>query len=381
MSLPIIKAVLSFDIRHADKAKTKLQGVSIGNRNVTIHYSLPRDEASNGSDKEESNYNLGSVFVLIKNVKEVSNQEIYDVFSQWGEVREVRDGRGKNFVTKFVDYWDTRHAQNAIAHADGSALFGGLVEARYANLTKGGRESHVEHVENDMNYSRSPAYDPESLYGKQKNMYLPPPIPRYQGNNVPSIPTASIYNYPGAAPPYQNSYRLDQGYSKPPYPAVPSKYPSYNASVVAPVSNLNTTYSPTAQPVPGGGEHSQILNQLSRYNSLVQTNSQPSATPVTQHLASLLTQPSAARPSPQPQPPSTSSQTSFSPQLLAQLHAQLQTLAQNGSLASTGSNSYNPPADNYVPSSPSYVPSSPSYAPTSPRYVPSPPRYAPYDAL
>lgn len=96
---------------------------------------------------------------------EVSNEEVRDLFAQWGEVKDVRDGKGKTVVyvspfppfqalrsivvvkknadchsllvdlrysTKFVDFWDSRDAVKACAAADGIPFKGGRLEARFA---------------------------------------------------------------------------------------------------------------------------------------------------------------------------------------------------------------------------------------------------------
>ena len=37
-----------------------------------------------------------SIFVLVREAtEEVSNDDVKDLFSQWGDVKEVRDGKGK----------------------------------------------------------------------------------------------------------------------------------------------------------------------------------------------------------------------------------------------------------------------------------------------
>ena len=61
----------------------------------------------------------------------VTNQDFRKHFSQWGDVREVRDCRSAK-IAKFVEYWDLRHTATALTQAQGTTLCGGKIECRYA---------------------------------------------------------------------------------------------------------------------------------------------------------------------------------------------------------------------------------------------------------
>lgn len=65
---------------------------------------MPRDDGSVGNngvadDKDDPAKAASSIFVLVRDpTTEVTNTDIHELFSQWGEVKEVRDGRGKTVV-------------------------------------------------------------------------------------------------------------------------------------------------------------------------------------------------------------------------------------------------------------------------------------------
>lgn len=76
---------------------------------MNIHYSIPKDDmplepgSSGGQPEDEAAYrNTSSLFVLVKDVQEATNAEIQKLFSQWGDIKEVRDGRGKHVM---FDYY------------------------------------------------------------------------------------------------------------------------------------------------------------------------------------------------------------------------------------------------------------------------------------
>lgn len=61
---------------------------------------MPREEEHGAPVSEDDPTRaVSSIFVLIRDpTSDVTNQDVQDLFSQWGEVKEVRDGRGKTVM-------------------------------------------------------------------------------------------------------------------------------------------------------------------------------------------------------------------------------------------------------------------------------------------
>jgi len=121
--------VTYFDSRHAEAAKKDMQGSELNGRPIDVHFSLPKDE----EDQTQDDKNNGTLFVSVRNSSShIKNTDMFSFFSQWGQVREVRDCRNSP-TQKFVEYYDLRDAEKALASANGNDFYDqGVLDIKYA---------------------------------------------------------------------------------------------------------------------------------------------------------------------------------------------------------------------------------------------------------
>jgi len=117
-----------YDLRDAESAKKDLQDIEVDGRPIDIHYSIPRDD-DEGEDQDPNN---GTLFICIKDPTEkVSNDELYTLFAQWGDIKEVRDCRGKP-NQKFVECYDLRLSQDIFEKRQSIPFSGGTLDIKHA---------------------------------------------------------------------------------------------------------------------------------------------------------------------------------------------------------------------------------------------------------
>lgn len=75
-------------------------------RALDIHYSVPKENAA------EPDLNQGTLVVFNMD-SSIPRNQILDLFSQFGEVKEIR-ATPKKEGHKFVEFYDSRHAHAAL---------------------------------------------------------------------------------------------------------------------------------------------------------------------------------------------------------------------------------------------------------------------------
>lgn len=135
-----------YDIRAAHKAMQALQGKALRRRKLDIHYSVPKENAS------EEDVNQGAV--VVSNLdSSVSNKELCHIFGSYGEIKEIRQAQhgGHN---KYIEYYDIRAAEAAHRALNKSEISGKriTVETSGPGETKGLVQPllKVEHNEYDL---------------------------------------------------------------------------------------------------------------------------------------------------------------------------------------------------------------------------------------
>ncbi|XP_010525465.1 PREDICTED: protein MEI2-like 2 isoform X2 [Tarenaya hassleriana] len=105
-----------YDIRAAHTAMRALQGTLLRKRTLDIHFSIPKENPS------EKDMNQGTLVVF--NVdSSVSNDELRQIFSAYGEVKEIRETPHRQFH-RFIEYYDVRHAEAALKALNRSEIGG-----------------------------------------------------------------------------------------------------------------------------------------------------------------------------------------------------------------------------------------------------------------
>lgn len=95
-----------YDIRAARNAIRALQNKPLKRRKLDIHYSIPKD---NPSEKE---VNQGTLVVFNLD-SSVSNDDLRQKFSSYGEIKEIRETPQKHHH-KFIEFYDVRAAEAAL---------------------------------------------------------------------------------------------------------------------------------------------------------------------------------------------------------------------------------------------------------------------------
>ncbi|KAJ6241758.1 protein mei2-like 2 [Anaeramoeba flamelloides] len=95
-----------YDIRHSINAIEQLQGKEINGRKLDIHFSIPKE------NPKEEDQNQGTV-VCFNLDETITNEKINEIFSQVGEINEIRSTPNK-FRHRFIEYYDIRNAEKAI---------------------------------------------------------------------------------------------------------------------------------------------------------------------------------------------------------------------------------------------------------------------------
>jgi len=129
-----------FDLREAENAKNDLQDAEVEGRPIDIHYSIPRED----EEHEDQDPNNGTLFVCIKDPTEkFTNDDIYILFRQWGDIKEVRDCKGKP-NQKFVECWDLRHSEQMFQQRQDTPFAGGMLDIKHAYKSTRERERERE---------------------------------------------------------------------------------------------------------------------------------------------------------------------------------------------------------------------------------------------
>lgn len=122
-----------FDIRNAIKAKKDFDGCLFKGRRIQITYApLP---VIHDTKKPPNN----GTIVIFHLPPDISDEQMETIFGQFGEIREIRSTPTKP-GQKFVEYWDTRHAEKALLKMAGRFVMGAKVSIEYS--LPGGKRKH-----------------------------------------------------------------------------------------------------------------------------------------------------------------------------------------------------------------------------------------------
>jgi len=139
------------DIRHAEAALYSLQGTVIRDREIDIHYSLPRDADDKYYNRPESQQN-DTLFVTVRgSTTPISNEDILETFGSYGDIKAIRDCP-KSPAQKFVEYYDMLACQRALDELHNKAFNGGTLDIKYAIDRK--REAALSRRDNDRDRDR-----------------------------------------------------------------------------------------------------------------------------------------------------------------------------------------------------------------------------------
>ncbi|AQK71274.1 Protein MEI2-like 1 [Zea mays] len=129
-----------YDIRSAWNAMRALQNKPLRRRKLDIHYSIPKDNPS------EKDINQGMLVVF--NVDpSITNNDIHQIFSEYGDIKEIRDAPQKGHH-KIIEFYDVRAAEGAARALNRSDLAGKKIKLETGRLS-GARRS-TQHMSKEL---------------------------------------------------------------------------------------------------------------------------------------------------------------------------------------------------------------------------------------
>ncbi|KAG1451111.1 hypothetical protein G6F46_002822 [Rhizopus delemar] len=211
-----------YDVRCSEAAKNEMQGVTLRDRQIDVHYSLPKEEEEKA--KCDRTKNQGTLLYTLKNSSSpLDDFELHQYFSSFGEVKAIRIPNFKkahlaqNYDRnqRLVEFYDSRSCVSAYDSTIDKEYKGGRWDVAffwdhpYKERINAGKRERIDRREREKT-RQPPRRDSFDRY------YTPPP-PASSSASVPpppSLPTPAIpmqasstYNQPL---PVEVNQRLEQ---------------------------------------------------------------------------------------------------------------------------------------------------------------------------
>ncbi|KAG8910280.1 hypothetical protein FRC01_006415 [Tulasnella sp. 417] len=127
--------VTFYDLRAAERAREKLQGMDVSGRPIDVHYSLPREhELTQRPDREK---NQGTLLVTMRDSlsrQAIDENELRRKMQQFGEVKSIKpvyDGGIMRHDQRLVEYYDSRACVHAHDRLRDQTLQDGLMDLEF----------------------------------------------------------------------------------------------------------------------------------------------------------------------------------------------------------------------------------------------------------
>ncbi|KAJ3701215.1 hypothetical protein LUZ61_004920 [Rhynchospora tenuis] len=130
-----------YDIREARNAMRALQNKPLRRRKLDIHFSIPKDNPS------EKDLNQGTL-VIFNLDPSVSNEELRQIFGNYGEVKEIRETPHKRHH-KFIEFYDVRAAEAALRGLNKSEIAGKRIKLE-PSRPGGARRNLMQQLSHDL---------------------------------------------------------------------------------------------------------------------------------------------------------------------------------------------------------------------------------------
>ncbi|KAL1829602.1 hypothetical protein DCAR_0208944 [Daucus carota subsp. sativus] len=138
-----------YDIRAARTAMRALQNKPLRGRKLDIHFSIPKD---NPSDKD---MNQGTL-VVFNLEPSVSNDDLFQIFGAYGEVKEIRETPHKRHH-KFVEFFDVRASEAALRSLNRSDIAGKRIKLE-PSRPGGARRNLMLQLSQDLEHDGSRSF-------------------------------------------------------------------------------------------------------------------------------------------------------------------------------------------------------------------------------
>ncbi|KAG9010322.1 hypothetical protein FRB94_010672 [Tulasnella sp. JGI-2019a] len=104
--------VTYFDLRAAQRAKERLQGMDVSGRAIDVHYSLPREhELSQRCDREKNQGTVLATLVDSRSQQPIDEMELRRRMAQWGEIKHIKPLYVAGIMRadqRLVEFYDSR---------------------------------------------------------------------------------------------------------------------------------------------------------------------------------------------------------------------------------------------------------------------------------
>ncbi|KAH0654588.1 hypothetical protein KY289_032266 [Solanum tuberosum] len=132
-----------YDIRAARTAMRMLQHKPLRRRKLDIHFSIPKENPS------EKDINQGTL-VIFNLDPSVSNEDLLQIFGDYGEVKEIRETPHKRHH-KFIEFYDVRAAEAALKALNRSDIAGKRIKLE-PSRPGGARRSLMQQLSQDYEH-------------------------------------------------------------------------------------------------------------------------------------------------------------------------------------------------------------------------------------
>lgn len=282
-----------FDLQAAERAKDAMHGFRVKEREIDVHYSLPKDSEMNAACDRDKNQ--GTLMLRLQSGRTILSDIVRQTFSEFGAIKAIRNAASTD--RKIIEFFDSRGAALAYdemrerpfqdstldiqflwdeppSNKGGAAGGVGGGRDRERGRGRGGRRGDRDFQEpagagGRYGDDRRSALSPERTYrgGPQAGGYGPGAAGTSSagafsfdearkvqdllaslsggggvGAATSSVPPSAPYNPPGPPP---SSYRPPQANAPAMYPPPPSNYPPGGAL------QPQGAYNPNFQPPPG----------------------------------------------------------------------------------------------------------------------------------
>lgn len=225
-----------YDIRAARSAMRALQNKPLRRRKLDIHFSIPKD---NPSDKD---VNQGTLVVFNLDAS-VSNDDLRQIFGQYGEVKEIRETPHKRHH-KFIEFYDVRAAEAALRALNRSDIAGKRIKLE-PSRPGGARRSLMQQLTQELEQEETRSYRQQSSSPVTNSPPGHPSSWGHFGSPIENGPSRSFHHPVATVVPGMNKT----------VPGLPVPLPLSNSMRVGTIGShlgRNSQIDASLSPAPGG---------------------------------------------------------------------------------------------------------------------------------
>eukprot|EP00743_Colponemidia_sp_Colp-15_P005525 GILK01005942.1.p1 GENE.GILK01005942.1~~GILK01005942.1.p1 ORF type:complete len:477 (-),score=50.95 GILK01005942.1:173-1540(-) len=180
-----------FDLRDADRARAALDGKEYKGERLQVAFCSHKDPHF----EEDPDPNTGTLFVVVKNTRQhIGVEELERIFLPFGHIKKISENK-RSPGQKFIEFFDTRQCEAAIAATNGMPVHEGYLDVRNA------RSPSI-----NLPTQRVPRTDRPAFSHKGPGRFDEPPPGRHRPDDLGG----------GAGPMRRPRSRFDEGpYSRP----------------------------------------------------------------------------------------------------------------------------------------------------------------------